>query len=157
MAQSSEVAAGDDILATQYNNLRKDVLDAILGHEHLGGTDEGNKIPLAGLEQEVLDKLTPKSIQQGSITVSIVKPSSSGDFSNSNTAAITSVDTSKAYVIFLGFTTTGPQSLIAGYDMKGRIDLTNGTTVTARMALSTNDANARTIVGTFNFVVVEWN
>ncbi len=38
MAQSAVVSSGDDILASQYNNLRKDVLDTTLGHTH-NGTD----------------------------------------------------------------------------------------------------------------------
>jgi len=41
MAQSAEVNAGDDVLASQYNNLRKDTLDAALGHKHDGKTDGG--------------------------------------------------------------------------------------------------------------------
>jgi len=36
MAESSIVSAGDDILASQYNNLRKDVIDTALGHTHNG-------------------------------------------------------------------------------------------------------------------------
>lgn len=38
MANSSEVSAGDDILASQYNNLRADVLNTSTGHTH-NGTD----------------------------------------------------------------------------------------------------------------------
>ena len=33
---SSDVSAGDDVLASQYNNLRKDVLDPATGHDHEG-------------------------------------------------------------------------------------------------------------------------
>lgn len=36
MAHSADVNAGDDILASQYNNLRKDVLDTSTGHDHDG-------------------------------------------------------------------------------------------------------------------------
>src|SRR3990167_7892710 len=42
MANSSPVAALDDILASQYNNLRLDVLDATSGHDHDG--TEGKKV-----------------------------------------------------------------------------------------------------------------
>lgn len=38
MANSSDVSAGDDILASQYNNLRADVLNTSTGHTH-NGTD----------------------------------------------------------------------------------------------------------------------
>lgn len=41
MANSSDVAAGADATATQYNNLRKDVLDTSTGHRHSGATDGG--------------------------------------------------------------------------------------------------------------------
>ena len=53
MAESADVSAGDDILASQYNNLRKDVLDPILGHEHLGGAGQGKQIPFDGLNSTV--------------------------------------------------------------------------------------------------------
>jgi len=36
VANSADVNAGDDILASQYNNLRKDVLDLATGHDHNG-------------------------------------------------------------------------------------------------------------------------
>ena len=38
---SSDVSAGDDVLASQYNNLRTDVLDPDLGHKHTGLPGEG--------------------------------------------------------------------------------------------------------------------
>jgi hypothetical protein len=38
MAESSAVSAGDTIFASDYNDLRKDVLDTALGHTH-NGTD----------------------------------------------------------------------------------------------------------------------
>lgn len=38
MTESAVVSSGDDVLASQYNNLRKDVLDTSLGHTH-NGTD----------------------------------------------------------------------------------------------------------------------
>lgn len=36
MANSADVNAGDDILASQYNDLREDVLDPVTGHDHEG-------------------------------------------------------------------------------------------------------------------------
>ena len=44
MAQSAEVLASDLIVASQYNNLRKDAIDASLGHGHTGGTGEGKRL-----------------------------------------------------------------------------------------------------------------
>ncbi len=45
MAQSSELGAGDvKILKEQYNDLRKDVLDPTLGHNHSGASDAGAKV-----------------------------------------------------------------------------------------------------------------
>lgn len=56
MSVSADVNAGDDILASQYNNLREDVLDETTGHGHTGSGD-GKLITLASLAQEVLDRL----------------------------------------------------------------------------------------------------
>ena len=36
MANSSDVLAGNDARASEYNNLRKDVLDLSTGHGHTG-------------------------------------------------------------------------------------------------------------------------
>lgn len=41
MPESSEVAGGDTTLATQFNDLRKDVLDKDVGHTHSGEVDGG--------------------------------------------------------------------------------------------------------------------
>jgi len=43
MSNSSNVNAGDQILATQYNNLRLDVLDQTTGHDH-DGTDGRDRL-----------------------------------------------------------------------------------------------------------------
>ncbi len=42
---SSDVSAGDDVLASQYNNLRTDVLDPVVGHNHTGKPGEGVAMP----------------------------------------------------------------------------------------------------------------
>ncbi len=49
MANSSTVAAGDAMAATQYNNLRKDVLDTSSGHAHTGS--DSKAIALLGSHQ----------------------------------------------------------------------------------------------------------
>lgn len=41
---SSDVNAGDDATALQYNNLREDVLDPITGHKHDGSADGGSAL-----------------------------------------------------------------------------------------------------------------
>lgn len=41
MSNSADVNAGDDILASQYNNLRADVLNPTTGHKHDGSADGG--------------------------------------------------------------------------------------------------------------------
>lgn len=41
MAESSDVAIGQQATAVQYNNLRKDVLDPSLGHDHTGEVGHG--------------------------------------------------------------------------------------------------------------------
>jgi hypothetical protein len=44
MANSSEVTVGQTAMATQYNDLRKDVLNDSSGHRHSGQTDEGRTL-----------------------------------------------------------------------------------------------------------------
>lgn len=83
-----------------------------------------------------------KSVQYGTVTLA--------DSTNSATATISSVDTSKAVVHFLGFTTTSNFA-----DNQRRIfsdvTLTNSTTVTA----TRNNSTASNAV-TVRFVVVEY-
>lgn len=50
MANSGTVASGGAILASQYNDLRDDVLDPSTGHTHLGSAGYGPQIPTGGLE-----------------------------------------------------------------------------------------------------------
>lgn len=51
MANSSEVFAGDDILASEYNNLRKDVIDTSLGHAHDGADSKTLAVNSVGNSQ----------------------------------------------------------------------------------------------------------
>jgi hypothetical protein len=44
MANSGTVTAGSAALASQYNNLRDDVLDVSTGHTHTGAAEEGKQI-----------------------------------------------------------------------------------------------------------------
>ncbi len=44
MAESGTVAAGNQATALQYNNLRKDVLDNTLSHDHTGAADHGVRL-----------------------------------------------------------------------------------------------------------------
>jgi len=53
MSESLPVSAGDDILASAYNNLRKDVLDNGVGHYHTGAEDGGRQIPESSLAFDV--------------------------------------------------------------------------------------------------------
>lgn len=62
MANSADVVAGDDILASQYNNLRDDTLDASTGHQHLGGADEGKKILGRSIDPETKQSSTSEAI-----------------------------------------------------------------------------------------------
>lgn len=67
-------------------------------------------------EEAIADMAVIASIQRGTITLADTVPS--------NTATITSVDTDKAKLNFLGYTTDTPAKM-------PRIALTNGTTITA--------------------------
>jgi hypothetical protein len=49
MANSGTVTAGSAALASQYNNLRLDVLDVSTGHTHAGTTNEGAKVAATGV------------------------------------------------------------------------------------------------------------
>lgn len=82
-----------------------------------------------------------KSIQRGTITVAL----SAG--AGSNTATITSVNTAKSAIEFLGVTPDSQTSATAW----GRVTLTNSTTVTANAAGS-SDRNI-----TIGYQVVEFN
>ena len=87
-----------------------------------------------------------KSIQQVSITI--------GSGATSNTATITSVDTTKAWVIFLGETSTTVSSDNNRYDFC-RVELTNATTVTAYRDTSNTGSvtvNAFIVEATSNLV-----
>lgn len=83
-----------------------------------------------------------KSIQQVSITI--------GTGSSSNTATISSVNTSNSTIVFAGFTTTytgGPSAAFPAHAV-----FTNSTTVTATRA----SADA-TYTVTANYNIIEWN
>jgi hypothetical protein len=50
MPSSGTVSAGGAVLASQYNDLRDDVLDPSTGHTHMGSAGYGAQIPTGGLE-----------------------------------------------------------------------------------------------------------
>ena len=70
MANSSTVSAGDDILASQYNDLREDVLDNSTGHNH------------EGTDGKILD--------EDALSFQVMKIKASGTFTD--TVAISSLD-----------------------------------------------------------------
>ena len=80
---------------------------------------------------------TVKSVQQGSIALAVV---------SSNTATITSVDTTRSICLYLGSSTDATSSA-AESDV--RVTLTNATTVTANRGSATNNT-------TVNYTVVEF-
>lgn len=57
MGVSADVSAGNDALASQYNNLRQDVNHDTLSHGHTAISRDGKLIGLDALAQEVLDNL----------------------------------------------------------------------------------------------------
>lgn len=80
------------------------------------------------------------NVQYGSVTI--------GSGVNNATATISSVDTSKSFLVYLGFTTDGAAGVSVQIDM-ARLTLTNSTTVTANI----NNSSTRSV--TVNFAVVE--
>ena len=106
-----------------------------------GRLTSGRATALDNLDAAITTRLgSIKSIQRGSITVT-----HSGAGSTSNTATITSVTTSKSVILKLGHTCN---SDIA----QTRVELTNGTTVTAYSTVI--DGNATVTV---DYQVVEFN
>lgn len=101
----------------------------------------------ANLDAAVSSRLTTaiRSTQQGSIDVATTV----GMTETTNTAAITSVNTAKAYVVLLGVYGPGPTNPIV---FGGGCQLTNATTVTAFVSVQTSGAIIRV-----RFVVVEFN
>lgn len=63
MSNSAEVNPGDDILASAYNNLRKDVIDPTLGHNHEGV--EGKILGAGALATNSVETL---KIKDGNVT-----------------------------------------------------------------------------------------
>jgi hypothetical protein len=62
MANSTAVVAGNDIKASDLNDLREDVLDASSGHQHLGGTEEGKKILGRSIDVETIQTSSSETI-----------------------------------------------------------------------------------------------
>lgn len=88
-----------------------------------------------------------KSVQYGTYTF--------GSGGTSTTATITSVDTTRAVVIPLGFTVAAVVSGAGGIGATNPyLTLTNATTITATRASGTDSAGTA-MVGTGSFVVVE--
>lgn len=95
-----------------------------------------------------------RSIQKGTISVTITTSSLNPQVAT-NTATITSVDTSKAFVIFEGVERVSSTFIIAG--IVGRAELTNATTVTASLSMNTqNGSNSDTVVYKIGYTVVEY-
>ncbi len=106
MPASSDVNAGDDATAVQYNDLRADVVNVVTGHGHTGVSEDGKLIGLDGLAQEVKDTLgSPKSIQTFAVAFTVTTPSSGGKarFETITNQAITAVDLAKSYIVSQGF------------------------------------------------------
>ena len=121
-------------------------------------SQENKNTPIPETKQELLTKnntLIQKglvdaagssinSIQKGTISIAAT--------ASSNTASITSVDTSKAYVIFDGFTALSEcEGTDEGQRSFARVTLTSSTVVTANRGVSDNTCSM-----TVAYTVVEW-
>lgn len=98
-----------------------------------------------GTRAAKLDEVGIKSIQRGTIVVSAGATSTA-----SNTATISAVATGKAVALFLGMTVDSGVPDIPGI---GRVELTNGTTVTA----TASNLGTGTIGYRIGYAVVEFN
>lgn len=88
-----------------------------------------------------------KAIYRGTISVVIAN----GTVYGTNTATITSVDTTKSLITYLGVISS---QQAAFFTAEGRIELTNATTITAYVALS-HSAGAE-YTGLVGYQVVEY-
>lgn len=93
-----------------------------------------------------------KSIKQGTISVSVTTVGTASG-TGSNTATITSVDTTKSFIVLDGISGTIPGSADAPM---AAVDLTNATTVTARVSAPGNPAGGATTSYTVYYTVVEY-
>ena len=111
---SSDVSAGDDVLASQYNNLRADVLDPTTGHDH------------EGVEGKILDgavAIAIGTITEDRLTEAVIKK-----LMNLRTARVTAA-TPVALTTVLDLTTTkgvlnGVEIVPTSNGMIGRIKVT---------------------------------
>jgi len=81
MANSADVNAGDDILASQYNNLRKDVLDTNTGHDHDGAGSKALAANTVGATQLTTDAVETAKIKNANVSSAKVK-TGTGSFTN---------------------------------------------------------------------------
>lgn len=104
-----------------------------------------------GTQFQLMSKAEPmriKSIQRGTIAITMGGSNATG----SNTATISSVDTSKSTISMVGFrNTTNVYSSSATYYSSALVELTNSTTVTAKMYINAGGFN-----GEVSFEVVEY-
>lgn len=169
MASSSNVSAGDDILASQYNNLRQDAIHATLGHKHTGAADDGTKlveasygaatIPLAALKSEVTDRMSPKTIQHGTIDVSIAWNASQTPQlkTGNNTGNITAISaTTKGQLILRGVEyVSGDADHVEGA-IGGSIEFVSASQLRARAWMTADSGNSSTHVIRVHYTVVEF-
>lgn len=129
--------------------------DDSVDSEHIvdGSIDE------AHLSAGVLALMSPASIQQSSVTVILTLTGANTVVSTTGNATITSVDTSKSYVIFNGITypaeSFGAGDTVQSIDAK--VELTSATNVEVIASAMTLAGASGTISVKVWFTVVEWN
>lgn len=118
----------------------------VIWYQTLGGDRtivSGNTLSVTGIQGRIQGGSVIKSIQRGTITLATT--------ASSNTATITSVDTTKSVVQLNGFNSNNSSdSNVAVY--LPRVDLTNATTVTANRGITSSLNGTVTI----NFQVTEY-
>lgn len=112
----------------------------------------------AKLSTAVQNKLAGiNNIQRGTISVRLNSSGSANSIdTNDNTETITSVDTSKAYIINKGFTISFAEGTEVPYSqIYARLELTNSTTITAH-ASGVVSSGIEDINVNIEYVIVEW-
>ena len=167
MPLSANVSAGDDILASQYNNLRSDVLSTSQGHRHTGSSEDGRQLVNGSYSSQsitedklaaaLVAKLSPKSIQRFSVSMNVFQGTDgTAVVSNTVNQAITPVNTSKTVVIVNGVRTPAQINHAISAGVLASARLTGDSNVAVVISMGSVGGNHNPSF-TVDFEVLEYN
>ena len=159
MPASADVSAGDDALASEYNNLRQDTLHDTLSHGHTGVGEDAKLIELDGLAQEVKDTLgSPASIQRFKTNANLLLTVAAAVQKVVVNQTITAVDLAKTYVVMAGMEQTLLSAIPVRWDQVSvRARLTSSTNVEIEVTVvHGGQAANKSVDFETEYQVVEW-